>query len=768
MPAQILSLFLLWLAATAYSASEDLPPAILIEAEGYQRRTPDEKAFASPIRESAASGKTVLARFFKGEYVVYGLEVPAAGRYTAWLRYAATRDMVIRVAVDPSAEPEFTKVKLPGSGALTGPNAWRWAPVFQQELTPGEHEFAIAAAGFRPDAIYISPSDEAPTDQVIQRDPLAGLSAETRKLLEKPAVEICPDWLDRTPDYRLPSWYDAERVQAHTRLGAGHMTRDVFLHAAAGFRETGADVFVRHIQAHTQGAWWPSKVARIHPLAEDRNLAKEIIDKAHRAGCRVIVYHVHMYDRFLGADHPDWVCRDPSGEPIAHHTMPFMCYNSPYPDLFLQRGLELVDLGADGLYFDFVHMPKTGCWCDNCRREFKRTTGLDHPQRVDNDDPLWRKLAEFNDGVIERTFLKWRESIHRRNPDCVMLISSHLWSAMTDHHLNQRLFRLADSVKMEFSIPIRRGPNRIFSVDSSLAPPEADVRLALGDTAARDAADGRPAHIWTHGLLDEASTLYATAGMVAHGCIANLDIAESTIPNSMFAEAFELGDRVSPYLAGSKPARWAALHYAEHARDALAPDQSRQWKQVLYPLYGAYRTLLRAHLPVGVVTDSQLEQGLLDGYCALFLPAADHLTPRMQTALEAFKSRGGSVIEQRESWRWHVPDGGLERAASEFMAEISPQLASVPIRVKGGPEKMHAVGYTHRTLDRVTVALANDFSWVHTGGSPNPEETAGLAEPPPPCRGVRRNVVSVLVAHASQHLKPSTVQGFEVGHVPFE
>jgi len=69
------------------------------------------------------------------------------------------------------------------------------------------------------------------------------------------------------------------------------MSRDIFLNAAAGFREMGVDVFTRHIQAHTQGAWWPSKVAPIHHLAKNRNLAKQIIDNAHHAGCRVIVYH---------------------------------------------------------------------------------------------------------------------------------------------------------------------------------------------------------------------------------------------------------------------------------------------------------------------------------------------------------------------------------------------------------------------------------------------------------------------------------------------
>ena len=90
---------------------------------------------------------------------------------------------------------------------------------------------------------------------------------------------------------------------------------------AAGFHEMGVDVFTRHIQAHTQGAWWPSKVAAIHPMAQDRNLAKEIIGNAHKAGCRVLVYHVHMYDRLLGEEHPDWVCRC-SADPCASRVGP--------------------------------------------------------------------------------------------------------------------------------------------------------------------------------------------------------------------------------------------------------------------------------------------------------------------------------------------------------------------------------------------------------------------------------------------------------------
>ena len=65
------------------------------------------------------------------------------------------------------------------------------------------------------------------------------------------------------------------------------------------------------------------------------------------------------------------------------------------------------------------------------------------------------------------------------------------------------------------------------------------------------------------------------------------------------------------------------------------------------------------------------------------------------------------------------------------MAELSPQLASAPVRVTGGPEKMHAVSYTHRTLDRLTIALANDFSWVYTGRLPDSGEIPESGPAPP-------------------------------------
>jgi hypothetical protein len=247
-----------------------------------------------------------------------------------------------------------------------------------------------------------------------------------------------------------------------------------------------------------------------------------------------------------------------------------------------------------------------------------------------------------------------------------------------------------------------------------MVPFQGDAKLALGYTLARDAADGRPAHIWTHGLLDESSTLYATAGILTHGCIANLDIREDKIPNPMFKEALALGNKVSPYFAGTKPLRWAALHYSENARNRYIGNPTDAWAKVLYPFYGAYLALLRARLPVGVVTDSQLEEGLLEGYKVMFLPDPTGLNQKMHKAISEFKSAGGTVIEQKNSWQWHKSHQAQEKAIKAFMLEIGSAVQKVPVQVAGGSTKMHAVSYFSKSKKQITVSLANDFSWVQT------------------------------------------------------
>lgn len=713
----------------AIACAQDAAPGVVIEMEDYALRAPDDGSFAETASEAFASRRTVLLNFYPEGHVFYRFTADRAGTWSVWLRYGSQNVMPLRVALDPGEEIDYQTVELPATGGYVGEGVWGWARIVQAQLPAGAHTLAIGSAALRPDCLYITPGEEVPTDEIIEVNWTAVLGEETMRRLARPYGEVRPDWLDEAQGYELPAWYDEYRVQAHTRLSSRWLDEPIFLTAAEAFRTMGVHTFVRHIKSGGEGAWWPSAVGAILPGCEQRNLAQEIIDNAHANGCRIIVYHRHMEDHQLFLDHPEWAARDWKGEALQERREK-ICFNSPYEDFLLTRLLELVDMGADGFYFDEVHMPKAGCWCENCKRLFTEQTGLQHPESYDPGNPLWHRLADFNNATIERVFRHYRAAIHERNPECVMLIGSNTWPTMADRHMTNRLFRIADSMKTEFDLANRMG-GRILQPAAGSTPFDHEVKLALGYTLSRDACDGRPPHIWTFNLQDETSALYAAAGIMAHGCIANIDVREQTIPNMAYAAAFALGDRVSPYLHRTKPLRWAAVHYSEVAKDHYALDGPECWRQVLFPVYGAYLALFREHLPVGIVTDSQLEEGLPHGLRVLFVPAPDLLTERMKQVVGDFAAAGGVVIEQREEWAWDDPEG-LQAAASGLLAMLGDEPGKAPVQAFGGPLNMHVDSFLSPDGDRLTVALANEFTWVHTGH--NPPEV--LPEPPPDCEGV--------------------------------
>jgi hypothetical protein len=568
-------------------------------------------------------------------------------------------------------------------------------------------------------------------------------------LLAKPIEKIRPDWLEGASDYKLPEWYDKWRVCLHTRLGRfaednTYHNKGIFLTAAQKFRSLGTNVFVRHIKTGSEGAWWPSKVGYVEPWAKDHNYAKEIIDNAHKVGCRIIVYHRHMEDRFMAKQHPDWVCRINAKGDAEHRRGVMLCFNSPYADYFEKRLLELVDMGADALYFDEVHMPKTGCWCKFCKKKFKEMTGLDHPDQQDNNNPVWRKLRDFNNYTIEQTFLRYRKALHARNPEIVMLVGSNRAPSMFDRHMTHRMSRISDSVKTEYSIGARTFVDDMFK-EENMMPLDHDSRVALGYAISRDGADGRPPHIWIPFLGDERSAMFAVAGVVAHGCIANPDHREPEIPNpEKFKKAVELGNKVSPYLAGTRPLRWTAIHYPEDARDQLYPDNGVVWRKALYPFAAVHQVLLRNQLGVNVITDSQLEDNLLNGYKVLYLPAPDYLTDPMKAAIADFKSKGGLVIKQQPDWKWYDSKDSYEKSAAQFISAINQQAA--PVQAFGGNREMHTSAFKAPNSKDITVTIVNDFKWVKTHRDIDKKtgkkivSADYIGKVPPPCKNVRLEI----------------------------
>jgi arylsulfatase A-like enzyme len=534
--------------------------------------------------------------------------------------------------------------------------------------------------------------------------------------------------------YRLPEWFESRRGHLHTRLGFG---KQKYFERRVGkaFASVGAKVYTRHVKSGDESPMWPTLVGKPNPLAVNRNFAAEMVADAHKAKSRMIGYYWETSEKALGEEHPDWLCRDVEGKPIKGGRGDHLCLNTPYRDLVRERLLELVDMGVDGIYFDYVHMPR-GCWCAACRRGFRETTGREPPATSSPTDPALPALTEFNNAVIENAFREWRAAVHARNPDCVMVVSSSGYASLLYTHMSTRLFPLMDSNKTEYGHPY--GHDRILARYPDIEKPERDIRMAIGWSLCRDGAEGRPAHVWLPGMQDADECRFAVAGILTHGCIANIDMNETKIPDATLAPAFELCDRVSPAFAGTQPLRWACVHFSERGRrrhntGPRAPAMI--WTKSTARTIGAYRALFRDHLPVGLITDEQLERDCPAECAVLFLPNPEALTDDMQAAVKRFRGRGGLVIKHDPDWDWTTREG-IDAATAAVRARYAKAAAVSPVRVSGGPPAMHASVFVDAERRRFVVPLCNEFAWV----DPHAKDSERILRPPQgvgPIDGVR-------------------------------
>jgi len=541
--------------------------------------------------------------------------------------------------------------------------------------------------------------------------------------------------------FRLPEWFEGNRVQAHSEHGlelALKLTPEA--HAAA-IRRLGADVLTRIFLSRDEGAWWPSKVGEIHPLIGDRDFAAEIVRAVHGQGMKVIAYHRHMSDAAMQRAHPDWVCRHPDGSPMLEprgktKTVFVLCMNSPYRRYIETRLVELADRGVDCIYFDNRHMPDI-CTCRYCQKAFRAETGHDMDPGAPVGSPAYMEAVEFVNRSMVDGFLQWRRAVRERNPDVFFCVKSSQYPMFFSPHIDYDLLAISDTSGTEFHKPFGHRPI-VMRGEPDFAEPAFDDQVALGWSIVRDASAGRPPLMWIPFIRDEEKSLYSAAAAVTYGCVAAMNIYIRNLPQDaaraeeIFSSTFRMGEEVSPYLMYARPIRWAALHVSERSRNARLPDRKAMWREVFSPALGAYQVLKEEHLPWVTLTDLDLADGPGQQTRLVVLPWPDELTPQQASAVERFERSGGCVVRLDPRAGWHTKT--RKPALMKQMLDVIRQQAGKPPVTVTGPKAMHAVCYGNPEARRVTVCLANTWGWFRSTREPDPKLNDGVA--PPACSGV--------------------------------
>ena len=149
-------------------------------------------------------------------------------------------------------------------------------------------------------------------------------------------------------------------------------------------------------------AYYPSKFDmqyRAKYLGE-QDFFKRVSDAAREEGIVVVArMDINRATKEFYEAHPDWFCRNKKGDPIMSQGRYYSCINSDYYKVFIPKVLEEIieryhpagftDNSWKGLERNTI------CYCNNCKTRFKAERGLELPEAVSWDDPVYREWIRW-------------------------------------------------------------------------------------------------------------------------------------------------------------------------------------------------------------------------------------------------------------------------------------------------------------------------------------------------------------------------------------
>ena len=326
--------------------------------------------------------------------------------------------------------------------------------------------------------------------------------------------------------------------------------------------------------------------------------------------------------RQIGPGTADSQAAEPGG-PQARHLLQFA-----RRELVKTRLLELADRGVDGIYFDSWHMPEV-CTCENCQAAYRQETGqaMNLAAKRGSDDyrPHGRSSSPGRScGTSSTGNRPSRRSIRTSSsPSAVRSIRAstlrcrsrrRCWRSPT------RARRSSPSRSAAFSLgpPLRddQAKSRRPLLDDSFALPAYDLQNALGWSLTRDSCDGRPPLMWIpftqnrggSAVLDRRRRFVRLHRLhPSDGLWTRRSPSIQASAAGIYRSSYELGDQVSPWLASTRPLRFALIHISERSRNARIADPRALWVEFFAPILGAFETLKEDHLPVATINDLQLD-----------------------------------------------------------------------------------------------------------------------------------------------------------------
>jgi hypothetical protein len=423
--------------------------------------------------------------------------------------------------------------------------------------------------------------------------------------------------------------YDLHASAKDTSLGS-ELTHE---HLRQRLMQVRPDWIQCDCKGHAGYTSWPTKIGSPSPgiVKDALRIHREV---TRELGIKLGMHYSGVWDSRAIELHPDWAQVSSTGERSKNST----CRMSDYTDkLMIPQMLEIIEnYDVDGFWVDGDSWASLPCWCDRCKAEFTRRTGLtDIPTEKDHSN--WIAWLKFHRDLFVEYVDRYAKAVHSKKPTC-LVCSNWMYT-----------FRQPDAVTAEIDYLSGDydhiwGSNRAATegrvIDSRNMPWDL---MAWGFSKTGDMGAPPPWNMKSalH-LYQEVSEVMALGGGIM---IYNLPQRTGWITGWQQEIIAQVADfcreRKNTCFKSKTIPQAAILHLADHYYSHS--DPLFNFGDALHPVEGALHALLETHHSTDILPDAVILDRM-DDYKLLVVPEQTQLSKQLADRLETFARNGGHVL----------------------------------------------------------------------------------------------------------------------------
>ncbi|MDP4244272.1 MAG: beta-galactosidase trimerization domain-containing protein [Bacteroidota bacterium] len=345
-----------------------------------------------------------------------------------------------------------------------------------------------------------------------------------------------------------------------------------------------------------------------------------------------------MYDA-----HPDYISVTVDGQKRRHWANPALwvtCAYGPYNfDFMTSVHKEIMQrFEPDGIFSN--RWAGHGiCYCEHCKENFRKASGLDLPQTAERLDPVYRKWENWRTSRLKELWLLWDGVIRKQEPFARFIPNGFPDKLETGKYAD--IF-FADQQARSGVIP---------PWSNGMGAKELRAGLGMKPIINIFSVGVEEEYRWKDSVQNEAEIRIWVAEGVANGMRPCFVKFGAFVYDKRWMKAvaglYQAYFRNEPYLRNTAPMARVGMVYSEQTNRNYG---GKAWQDKIRDhSLGIYHSLVEDHMPFEMVNDRLLDAEHLKSFKLLILPNIAALSDAQCAQLKAFVNSGGSLVATFET-----------------------------------------------------------------------------------------------------------------------